>query len=282
MTTIVGPIHVDGKTREGVPPHFDPDVDFGVFDTLLCEDGVRWFEDRHLARLRHACAHFGIRAFACWDVASELASFTSVLMPRPHLVRVLALRPRASGPQLVITIRPPRDVPVAGVELLLTHAAEDPHANWKTTRRADRDADAARAEDAGCFDALRVGDKGRVVEASRGNVFAVIDGRIYTPPLADGALPGIVRGLLLESLPGVIEARITLDDLRRASEVWLTGSGVRIAGVRSLRGRVAERAGVLAGPNGPHTRAAQAALAQREAEFLAIRARDDRPRPPPH
>jgi branched-subunit amino acid aminotransferase/4-amino-4-deoxychorismate lyase len=78
-------------------------------------------------------------------------------------------------------------------------------------------------------------------------------------------LPGIVRGLLLESLPGALEARVACDDLARASEVWLASSGVRVAPIRAVRGIPAEFPGSL----GPQFQRAAAALARREAEYAA-------------
>ncbi len=239
------------------------DVD-GVFDTLLLEDGVRWFEDRHLARLRDACTHFGIGAFERRDVAAELASYTASLGAATVLVRTSALRPRAASAELVFEARALRAVPDAGVELALVHGDPDPFGAWKSTRRDARAAAADEAERAGCFDALRV-VAGSVVEAARANVFAVIDGVVHTPPISAGALPGIVRGILLESLPAMIEARIDVEDLRRASEVWITSSGVRVAPVRRIRALDLE----LLGPAGEHARVAQTALREREAEFRA-------------
>lgn len=239
------------------------DVD-GVFDTLLFENGVRWFEDRHLARLRAACEHFGIFAFERRDVAVELARYTEPLGSAALLVRTTVLPMRAASAELVFESRAPRAVPETGVELALVHGDPEPFGAWKSTRRIARAAAREEAERAGCFDGLRV-VHGAVVEAARANVFVVIDGVVRTPPIEQGALPGIVRALLLESLPGVIQAPIDARDLRRASEMWITSSGVRVAPVRRIRALDTN----FCGADGKHVRAAQAALGEREAEFRA-------------
>ena len=73
------------------------------------------------------------------------------------------------------------------------------------------------------------------------NLFAVVDGEIRTPPLSEGALPGITRGAVLRiaSRLGVQarETSLTLEALRGAKEVFLSGSGVGILGVASIDGR---------------------------------------------
>ncbi|MCY2960893.1 MAG: aminotransferase class IV [Planctomycetota bacterium] len=274
MSTARYPVLVDGVMHASAPRSTADARGFGVFDTLLAEDGLRWFEDRHLARLRAACDHFAIPAFERWDVASELARFGAGLGARAALVRTTATRdPRTGQASLVLEARAPRVVPERGVELLLVDAVPDPLGAWKTTNRLARVLQGEQAERAGCFDALLRLPTGAVVEAARANLFAVVDGLVRTPPLAAGGLPGIVRGLLLETLADVREAELCIEDLRRASEVWLTSSGARIAPVRAVRGLRED----LPGSAGPRAVEAREALRGQEAEFRrAYRARTPR------
>ncbi|MBL8863297.1 MAG: aminotransferase class IV [Planctomycetes bacterium] len=237
---------------------------FGVFDTLLVEHGRAWFVERHLERLADACERFALPAFAARDVVGDLTRFVSALAGRTALVRTSAFR--AGGAPLVrIEARAPRRVPADGVEALLVAAARDPLGAWKTTERAGRDRHAAEAERAGAFEALLELPGGEVVEAARANLFVALDGALATPPLARGALPGIVRGLLLEGLPETLERALSVDDLRQASEVFLASSGVRVAPLVAIRGL---RSG-LPGARGPVARRAAAALAAREAAYAA-------------
>ncbi len=263
MTRARFPVFVDGL-REDDPSRVQRAPGFGVFDTLLAEDGLRWFEDLHLARLRAACAHFGIAAFERFDVARELARYGAELGPRTALVRTTASRdPRTGEASLVVEARSPRVVPEAGVDLLLVASEPDPLGAWKTTNRLMRTLHAEAAERAGCFDALLALPDGAVVEAARANLFAVVDGVVRTPPRPAGGLPGIVRGLLLAHLCDAREAPLELEDLRRASEVWITSSGVRIAPVRSIRGLRPD----LPGAAGPAVAAARAVLSRCELAY---------------
>ncbi|MGE5622047.1 MAG: aminotransferase class IV, partial [Bacillota bacterium] len=59
-----------------------------------------------------------------------------------------------------------------------------------------------------------------LTEGGRSNVFVKLDGRWYTPPLACGLLPGVMRAVLLaDPAWNAQERRLTLDDLRRADEI---------------------------------------------------------------
>jgi branched-subunit amino acid aminotransferase/4-amino-4-deoxychorismate lyase len=101
------------------------------------------------------------------------------------------------------------------------------------------------------------------VEGTVTNVFARLGGRLCTPPLASGCLPGIVRGALLASRPlvgstgrplEIVEAVLGPEELREAEEILLTNSLQRVVGVAELRGAGSTRS--LPGASGPTARAA--------------------------
>jgi branched-chain amino acid aminotransferase len=92
----------------------------------------------------------------------------------------------------------------------------------------------------GADEALVLNAAGMVAEAAVANVFVFRKGALRTPPATDGALEGITRGAVLELAAGLgIPAReqsLTRMDLISADEVFLTGAGARVVGVRSLDG----------------------------------------------
>jgi branched-chain amino acid aminotransferase len=79
------------------------------------------------------------------------------------------------------------------------------------------------AFEAGADDALLLNTRGDLAEATAANVFLLLDGAWITPPVEDGALPGIARALLLEA-GAAREATITRADLQRAEAGFLTNS----------------------------------------------------------
>ncbi len=81
-----------------------------------------------------------------------------------------------------------------------------------------------------------------LTEASSSNVFIVINGEVVTPLLDNQKLPGISRHILLESLRAegslsVTERVVTLEEARRADEIWITNSSKQIAPVVELEGQ---------------------------------------------
>lgn len=87
-------------------------------------------------------------------------------------------------------------------------------------------------------EALFLNTKGFLAEASRGNIFLVKDNCLLTPELDCGCLPGITRDTVLalaarEKIKA-IEARLTLEDLERAQEAFLTNSLIEVMPLVSL------------------------------------------------
>lgn len=101
-----------------------------------------------------------------------------------------------------------------------------------------------QAVDVGCAEAILVRN-GRITEGAASNVFAVLKGSIVTPPKSSELLPGVTRDLVLELARdhGIhyLEAPLTLADMERAEEIWLTSSTREILPVVELDGRTIGR-----------------------------------------
>jgi branched-chain amino acid aminotransferase len=97
----------------------------------------------------------------------------------------------------------------------------------------------------GADEALLLNQSGRVAEAAVANIFALRGRSLMTPPALDGCLEGINRGAVLELARdlgfSVSERSLGRRDLFAADEVFLTGSGAGVVGVRSLDGRAIGR-----------------------------------------
>ena len=91
----------------------------------------------------------------------------------------------------------------------------------------------------GLDDSIILNHAGNIVESSISNVFVVKRGRIYTPPLVDGPVAGVMRRHILEILPSLnIEVReesITIDQLKEADEVFLSNALSGIRWVKKIR-----------------------------------------------
>jgi para-aminobenzoate synthetase/4-amino-4-deoxychorismate lyase len=88
----------------------------------------------------------------------------------------------------------------------------------------------AAAAAQGLDEVLFLNRRGEVAEASRNSVFVELDGRLVTPPLSSGLLPGVLRWTLLES-GQAIEGMLSFDVLR-SNPIRLGNS---LHGLRSAR-----------------------------------------------
>ena len=79
----------------------------------------------------------------------------------------------------------------------------------------------------GCDEVVFLNSKGELTEGTRTNLFVELDGRLFTPALACGLLPGTLREELLD-LPraAASEAILTPQDLLAAERIYL-GNSVR-------------------------------------------------------
>jgi para-aminobenzoate synthetase/4-amino-4-deoxychorismate lyase len=91
--------------------------------------------------------------------------------------------------------------------------AADPFLRHKTTRRATHDAASLAAAAAGLDEMILLNRCGCLADGSRNSIFIERQGRLITPPLTAGALPGVLRSSLIAQ-GAAIEADLTVDDLR--------------------------------------------------------------------
>lgn len=87
-------------------------------------------------------------------------------------------------------------------------------------------------------DVILLNTRGNILETSRSNIGVVINGTIYTPPLNEGCLDGIMRRVLLqicneENIP-IQQEPISLDMLKKADEVFTTSAIRGIQWVKSI------------------------------------------------
>ena len=83
--------------------------------------------------------------------------------------------------------------------------------------------------------------EGLVWEGGSSNLFAVLDGKLFTPPKCHEILGGITRDLLVELAVAhhlkVVEAPIPTARLADAEELWITSSTREMVAVTELNGR---------------------------------------------
>ena len=81
-------------------------------------------------------------------------------------------------------------------------------------------------------DCILLNSFNRVCDTSIANIFIIKKGEVYTPPLSEGCVAGVIRQFLLEKLNmdfTIIEKPISVEELENADEVFVTNS---IRGIR--------------------------------------------------
>lgn len=182
-------------------------------DTRLIEtfgwDGARFLRlEAHLARARASAQALGFG----WDRASIDAALAPITGKDPLRVRLTVGRKGdaevTTGP---LTANPSLwHIAISEARL----CSFDPLLRHKTTERALYDQSRA-ALPAGVDEVLFVNERDEVCEGTITNLFIERGGRLLTPPLSSGCLPGILRAELLAS-GRADETVLTLADLAGA------------------------------------------------------------------
>jgi branched-chain amino acid aminotransferase len=93
------------------------------------------------------------------------------------------------------------------------------------------------AQNRGYDEVILLNERDEVAECTSANVFAVVEGKVVTPPLSSGCLPGVTRAVLIEEIGGIEERPLRLEDLLRAEEVFITSTTRELLTVADIDGR---------------------------------------------
>lgn len=219
----------------------------GLFETLRVDAGQAHDVEAHLDRLLQALPRIEIELPESREDLSAAVARVAAAAPPTARLRIIITRSiagiAAEPTRLILTARyepPPPEAYRRGVTVALVDEpwidSRSPLAGLKSLSYQANRLALRRAEAAGAFEALLLNERGRLVEGSRSNVIAVLPDGLFTPPLADGCLPGTVRRRLLE-LAAVAERSLGLAELATASEILLTNSLIGVLPVARVNGR---------------------------------------------
>ncbi|QDG74551.1 aminodeoxychorismate synthase component I [Labrenzia sp. PHM005] len=199
--------------------------EFDLIETMAyAPDTGYMLLDRHMQRLQKSAAYFGFefdRPALNDRLAREAANYKGSQ-------RVRLLLGRSGDISISATELPPVDRGTLFNLVLATETtrSDDRFLFHKTTNRAFYDETRARYQaETGCQEVLFANERGHLTEGSFTTLFLKIGGRLLTPALEHGVLPGTFReGLLERGL--AVEADLSRADLERAEAVFV-GNSVR-------------------------------------------------------
>jgi len=181
--------------------------DFDLIETMRLDPSEGIIDlDRHLDRMRNSAADLDFK-FDRHAARNELQAATFGRKQRA-MVRLLLSRSGA----MAIQVKPyddPTDLPVRVAVRPLPVEPDDFRLRYKTTDR--RFLDVARQQEK-AYETIFFDQEGMLTEGSRTSLFVERDGRLLTPPLSRGLMPGILRAKLIEE-GRAEEAELTPADL---------------------------------------------------------------------
>lgn len=232
-------VWLDGALRPAAEARVDPtDRGFtlgdGLFETIAVRDGAGLRMAAHCARLRTGAALLGLPVTLSDDALAEAVTATATANGlRDAAVRLTLsagagprglLRPDPVRPTLLLTAAPlPPPQPAARLTVARGTCRNErsPLSRIKSTNYLDSILARREAAAAGADDAVMLNTQGRVAEATAANIFLQLDCGWVTPPIEEGALPGVMRAAMIVAWEAA-ERPVTVDDLRRADAIMLT------------------------------------------------------------
>ena len=134
-----------------------------------------------------------------------------------------ATLPSPSAQDLAVTLSPHRT------------NSTNPFLRHKTTNRQLYNDELTRVRAEGFDEVIFLNERNELAEGSITNLFVERAGKLLTPPLTSGVLPGILRRHLLETHPHIEERTLTLADLEPPNTLWLGNS---LRGLRKAKFRL--------------------------------------------
>jgi para-aminobenzoate synthetase/4-amino-4-deoxychorismate lyase len=206
---------------------------FQLIETMLW-DGEFKLLDLHLDRMESSAFYFGF--------AFDRTRTTSVLLDllkshgfetkTPHRIRLTL----ATDGRLATEVSPyPNET--SDIRIWLTDertSSRDPFRRHKTTRREPYDRLYKKAREHGFEDVIFANENGEITEGAISNIFIARMGKLLTPPVSSGVLPGVLRRHILETRDDSGEAVLNVEDLKTADGIYLCSSLRGLRRVMSL------------------------------------------------
>jgi len=257
-------VYINGRLvprEEAVISVFDHGLLYGdgVFEGIRAYSGKIFKLDEHLDRLYNSARAIMLEIPLAKEEMREAVIETCRANPLDDAyirlvvtrgVGDLGLDPwRAKEPQVIIIVDEivlyPQEMYERGIEAIIVSTRRSApmalNPAIKSLNYLNNILAKIEVHNAGAHEGIMLNAQGFVVEATGENIFIYREGRLLTPPVWAGALPGITRAVVMELAQRegiqVAEEIFTPYELYTAQECFLTGTAAEIVPVVKVDGR---------------------------------------------
>jgi D-alanine transaminase len=226
----------------------------GVYELIRTYNGKVFHLQEHLKRLYQSLSHVEISFQKSLDQLAKIVQsgvqrsgyrevkiyiqVTRGAAPRLHSF------PKGARPTVVMTFRKLDPVPKKlienGVSVISVDDIRWDRCHVKSLNLLPNVLAREQALRAGAYEAVFVRDR-FVWEGAGSNIFAVVGKKVMTPPTSPRLLSGITREIVLELGKKLglkmVEEKISMSVLKRADELFLTGTTVEVLPIVQLDGQ---------------------------------------------
>lgn len=211
---------------------FDDGYQFGLgaFETLLVSQGRPVWLEAHERRLRYTLDYLGIELPSDWE--NCLWEYVYGMDDGDKALKILASDKNINftsrvNPYASMTVRPGYVIALSSIRRNET----SPLVRHKTFNYGDSMLAKRQARAEGIDEPIFCNIQGQLTEGAVSNLFFIKNGRLYTPPVKAGLLPGIIRSYLCQCYD-VIEKPLYPEDIETFDECFLTNSLMGLMPVR--------------------------------------------------
>ena len=229
---------------------------YGLFETIRTYGGFVFRLDKHLNRLAGSAKRLGIPTVTAGLKEAVTATLQANKLSDARIRITVSIGEGGIAPDMRQCQKPtvlvvaehykphPERVYSTGFKAIvssLVRYSRSPLSIIKSANYLENMLAKQEATAAGADEAIRLNEKGFLAEASMSNVFLIADGKLMTPPLESGILPGITREAVIElaSRLGIntIKRDITIEELFQAQEAFLTNSLIEVMPLTEIDGK---------------------------------------------
>jgi branched-chain amino acid aminotransferase len=249
---------------------------YGLYESMRTYDGKFFLLDRHIRRLMDSAEIIGMGPkLADIDFEKACRETLAVNDLKSARLRITVSNGVSDAapwtsvtdikPNVVVTARPFMPFPAEkysqgfhiNISAQVRRCRESLIATMKTINHLDSVIARMEAAARGLDEALILNDDGYIAEGGGCNVFFVREGRLVTPALNSGILPGVTRevvmGLASDLKIETSQGPVGIGVIRKCDEAFVTNAIIEIMPVTEVRDESGNSASIGGGQPGPIT-----------------------------